>query len=473
MKVEARGQTSVRKQPELLALNLATVIDLLWFFGLWAIFVRVGRLAPIPGARSGFFFGVTYGLTLITQFQLLKATFGQWVWKLGFVPTGKPRQFRLVQKGILSAEVRVRAAAFSALFLLVSGFVVARDLLAHPMIQRVSIESMPPLVPSQSEQARKEWATVPFFYAFGAWPKRVFGDPVFYSLPYERGPPTLFLGKIIARWKMPDIQLTIEGPKTPSKRASPQEIKACFLAPFITCPGLRKAVLERHVDELLAAGAEDWQISWFEVQNPPRAAPEHPPEGIRLVAYGHSKDRKGWAQERWILVTPQGTHQTLILQRSLGSEGEEASHLLRKLIQTLRVSDSLGFGQTLATLRVSETDLGRFQNSLESPDLSLELADAQAALLAKASVEPADLNTYLHLGGTSLLLLKHVLAIRKQMSASPSSALNDKLLSLTQEWTAAAKPMILAAERYAEDIAPDDRRTAQLKDMLKESETVR
>ena len=370
-----------------------------------------------------------------------------------------------MQQELLTSEVQTRAAIISAAFLLFTGFIVARDVLGHPMIQKLAVRTYPPLVPAQNEQAKQEWAIIPFFYTFGAWPKRVFGDPVFYSLPYEVGPPTRFIGKITARWKMPDIQLTIEGPKSPARKTSREELKACFTSSFLHCPWIRKAVLERHILELLAAKATDWDISWFEVQSPPNA-PGSAPQGLRLVGYGNNS-----VQERWILVTPQGRQQTLILQRSIGPEGEEASRLMQKLVQTLRVSDSLTFGQSLAALRLSEIHLGNFKASVDSPDLNLLLSEAQATLLAKISVNPGDLNAYFHLGGTSLLLLKHVAEMKKQASIN-SGPLSDKLLSLTQEWTASARPMIRSAIRYAEDIAPEDGQTQILRKMLKESENL-
>ena len=65
---------------------------------------------------------------------------------------------------------------------------------------------------------------------------RVGGNPSFYSVPYEIGPPKRFLGHIDADWIKNSVRVSFEGPKTPMEfqsRSRRQAIHDCVLrSPF-------------------------------------------------------------------------------------------------------------------------------------------------------------------------------------------------------------------------------------------------
>ncbi len=71
--------------------------------------------------------------------------------------------------------------------------------LRHPLWMRATEISIPTFLP-QSEDSFK---FAPFFFALGAWPTRFNEKPIFYSIPYEKGPPQQFIGHVVARWDMP------------------------------------------------------------------------------------------------------------------------------------------------------------------------------------------------------------------------------------------------------------------------------
>jgi hypothetical protein len=88
-----------------------------------------------------------------------------------------------------------------------------------------------------------QWEVLPFFFSLGAWPRTYAGKPVFYTLPYEKGPPDRFVGHLSARWEDPGTRVTFEGPKTPQAPVSvlpgdrtPREQMPAGPKPFVELP---------------------------------------------------------------------------------------------------------------------------------------------------------------------------------------------------------------------------------------------
>src|SRR5262249_3796862 len=127
----------------------------------------------------------------------------------------------------------------------------------HPLFLDAQPVRLEAFAPSPSDH---EWSVMPLFYSLGAWPKEYLGHPVFYELPYEKGPPSHFVGKVVMRWEMPNIKLTVEGPRTPVPGIQRQEIQDCAQKiSTLKCFFLRQAELGRHLLEMKRVGPTAWK----------------------------------------------------------------------------------------------------------------------------------------------------------------------------------------------------------------------
>src|SRR5262249_4353881 len=137
------------------------------------------------------------------------------------------------------------------------------------------------------------WSVEPFFYSLGAWPKEFMGRPVHYAVPYEKGPPTRFLGHVSARWDAPEIKVTFEGPKTPDSGEINRAVIHSCLVPsefsggprpgMFECARIRGKTLKRHIEEVDAFSPSNWVLRWFRVENP-AIDPRERAQGVFLGA---------------------------------------------------------------------------------------------------------------------------------------------------------------------------------------------
>ncbi len=274
----------------------------------------------------------------------------------------------------------------------------------------------------------KGWGILPFYYTLGAWPRAWEGHPIVDELPYEKGPPTRFIGHFIEHWS-PDITLTWEGPKTPTGAPGQEGLKQCVLNRGWMCIALRHRALQRHVEEMRKLGRDlRWKLAWFVGENA---------QGVYLSAT--SKDRE---QDRYLLVTPKGTYQAIAMDTPVTPVGEEARRALRTAIGIVRVSDDLAPGRA----RVDHVLAGIQMKGDESAE---RLSEIQSDLLAKISVDPSSFDAYYHLGGTSLLLAR--------------------LLAKGSQVTAPVVTTLSSAYQYARDMRPEDPKTTELEGMAMEA----
>ncbi len=331
-----------------------------------------------------------------------------------------------------------------------------------------------------------QWEVLPFYYTLGAWPRTYAGKPVFYTAPYAKGPPSRFAGRITARWDEPGTRLTFEGPRTPApingahgSRHPRERIKACLLTPDITlsCLRVRESSLQRHLTEMqerLTGQANggtgpqlDWKLRWFAVKNSGIPTDEQA-QGLWLSA---SFGERG--EERYVIITENGTHQTMILDLPIpgpadhsSSQRSAAAALARKTIEqairSLRASDDLTSGRAWIDRELTQSRLDSIDPTAPPEQVVPQLAQIQAQLMAKITVDPAVFETYFHLGGTGLLLSQY--ARRAASSARGPSATH------ALELGAVAKGQIQSALRYAQDLAPKDPRTTQVQGFLLEAQ---
>lgn len=457
---------------------LARSADVSLFLALSAFSVLVLGFRPVPTFLQALALFVFWLAIQIGLNATLQKTLGEWIWGLGRnrksrFPWGL--NFRGNPNGSQSSEnplvrkIRLEPTRLlQAWFLQIGIWIACLAIFTwgtgrHASLLSAQSVMLPPFAPDNSAKTQAQWTVAPFFYLVGAWPTQYLQKPIFYQLPYEVGPPTRFVGRIIARWQMPEIRLTLEGPKTPVVKPTRDELKNCILNRAWSCPTLRWEVLNRHLQEMRAAGVQNWKLAWFEIQSAPGAT-EFPPAGILLTGTSDS-----CVEDRAILVSPSGIQQTLILRRSTATESQPALDLFVQTLRSLRMTESLDLSRTLSALRISEVALPSPKTPLESPELSAQIARAQAVLIARISAAPKDLDAYFHLAGSSLLLLRHAEALRKQLTGTQGPKGESVLLTLN-DWTAAAKPVVQNVYKYAQDVDPKNPKTERIRDMWFEAQ---
>ena len=290
------------------------------------------------------------------------------------------------------------------------------------------------------------WVVSPFYYALGAWPALFEGNPVFFNVPYEKGPPSRFIGHMVARWDSPAIRLTFEGPRTPAVfsggTVTRADLEVCLAGSILqspSCLGARRAALGRQISEMMAAiQPRSWSLKWLVIDNPALASADRV-QGVYLTARGDTQ-----AQDRFVLVLPNGAEQTMTLDYPLSERGEKARELFMTSIRTLQVSPDLAQGIRWADREIENVRLDDLQSITDPGRLAARLARIQSVLLGKLSVDPRTYDTYFHLAGTASLL----------------AGLAEK--QGNSDWISIARPMIRNLLEYAKDVSPDDPRTAQL-----------
>ncbi len=412
-----------------------------------------------PFTRSWVFAALiaTWVGTIVLQRVIFSRTLGERIWHL--MRPGARDVWNRIHSPALGLGAYEGAGALVSVILSLGFFLLgagsaAYVLASSPFWARGRVEMLDPFLPplnpaTAAAQGSEQWIVAPYFYALGAWPKTFRGQPVFHTLPYEKGPPQQFVGHIIARWDAPDIKLTFEGPKTPEKARNREAAKLCVLEISRACLRYREEALDRHVDEMKASvrTASNWQLSWFEVQND-ALPPGETAQGIFLSVQGRSR-----SQDRYIFITPGGTHQTIILDYpTASSDGLLARELVRKSVRTVRISDQLGPGRAWINSVLQKIRMSDFEALASGPAPLARVAEVQGLLLSKLSVDPGSYDAYFHLGGTSLLLAR--LGRRTSGSADSGVAAGPTLQT------------IQSAHRYAADLKPTDPRTVRLESLL-------
>lgn len=386
-------------------------------------------------------FGLLLGLSLCywySQLFFFGITLGGRIWHLKPSPE-KRNHSVLLQKSHLNFLNIFISTLVTTLSFLTAATLFRETVLKHPLWMPSEVWKMEPFIPQP-----KEWSVSPFFYTLGAWPKSFSNQPVFYSVPYEKGPPTRFIGHIFLDWSFPDIRVVIEGPKTPEKVASQAELRECFsTTASLKCLAQRELALRRHLSEIQRISPKHWTVKWFHVNNP-FLPPESQAQGIYLGATGNH-----WAQDRFILVSSHNTHQTLILQRALNAAGDAAFDLIQKTVRSFRLFHELDSGKAWINRELESIQLNQLNSLNDEKLLAFTLAQIQGQLISKISVEPGSYDSYFHLAGTTAMLIK-------------------KVPHLTSAQKNSFKRNLQSAYQYLEDIAPQDPRTTQIQNLFKD-----
>jgi hypothetical protein len=450
--IEVRGYTS-HNTPALTILRvLSYLIDFCFILFTMLLITDYFKISPTP--QLSFIFIMTALLYWLPQKKLFGVTLGERSWLLK--PKNKERlkipsrlhshlangiffslKERLYQRDSIHPLPTFMAVLLTALCLFVTVNRFRSTVLSHPDWLKTEQWHLKSFTPET-----QDWSVSPFFYLLGGWPKSFQGKPIFYTLPYEVGPPTRFVGHVIAYWDHPNISVTFEGPKTPDLAANRTEFKNCFEGAIYSlhCLSLRETVLGRHIQEIRAKkNLVHWSMKWFQVENPLLTS-EESPQGIYLSAVG-----KTWTQDRFILINANGTHQAIILRRPNNERGQEAFALLQKSIGSIRNFNELNSGKAWIDRRLEITTLKDLKNDSDPTLLSNRLGEIQQLILSKITVDPADFNSYFHLAGTSVMLAK----------ATPDRRFRIKI----------ALDNLKSAQHFASDVAPNDPRNVQIQNL--------
>lgn len=446
-RAQVRGQTTWHAKASFAAIAGATLFDAAWICAVYALTVRQAWVQPsLPAKDAWILLGVCAAM-LALQLKTLGGTLGQRLWNLRW------REGWIRSSGSLDFGSLLTRALISLAATLIIALTLGLSTLRHPTISRLKVVSLPAFRPSGPNA--NEWLNLPFFYAMGAWPKRFELKPILYSLPYEKGPPDRFLGRIVVRMKSPDIRLEIEGPKTPLRSSgltwNATSLRACFTDSVFQCPRARDATLERHLGEIRAARLKIRDVRWFEIENP-GLTEDARPRGLWIRSSGD------YEQDRFVLITANGTHQTLILRTPKSESGELARTRLQQIVGSLQLVEQLLPGRALINHVLENTRLNDVSREPDAETVVENLSSVQAALLAKLSVSPADIDAYYHLGGTALMLAQQA----SQRSTRTTSVATNVPLLFLNEAVAVQKNILDNVRQYAKDVGPNDEKTKRL-----------
>jgi hypothetical protein len=436
--MHVRGYTIFDKRAGALIKSCAYFSDTCILLVTYLLTLSFFGVSPSLGWLS---LGLFFSLALFywySQIFFFRITLGGRIWHLKATQR-KNSTPTLLQKSYLNTLSIFISTLVTTLSLLTAGTLFREVVLKHPLWTPSEIWKMDPFIPQTSE-----WSVAPFFYTLGAWPKTFSNHPVYYSLPYEKGPPTRFIGHVFLDWSFPEIRVVIEGPKTPEKAGSQAELRECFLKNrSLRCLTQREETLKRHLSEIQKLSPKSWVVKWFHVNNP-YLPPESQAQGIYLGAVGNH-----WAQDRFILVSSNHTQQTFVLQRALNADGEVAFDLMQKTLRSFRLFSELDSGKAWINRELENIRLEHLNSLSDEKQVTSTLAEIQGQLISKISVEPGSYDSYFHLAGTAGMLIK-------------------KLSTLSTAQKYSFKRNIQSASQYTSDIAPRDPRTTQIQDLLKD-----
>jgi hypothetical protein len=434
----------------------------------FALFIIL-RWLPIPSVGTVALLAVFTTIAWASQKLFLGITVGERVWGLR-----AQRRFSLNPPLAQCQPVSSFTQSTGIFLTISSGFAaVALSYTAialHPIGMRASSAEWEAFFPgydqAQAGSDKDRWAVMPFFYSLGAWPQSFRGKAVFLNIPYEKGPPERFAGEISARWDS-QVRVTFEGPKSPLSSRKElydrAEIERCILNPWKSlgtlpyCLTVRADVLGRHFDALRRLKPSQVKISWVSVSN--RAiAPEQQLQGLYISA---QNDRRG--QDRFVMITARGTHQTFILDYPVNEIGTTAREDFKNSMRSLRVSDDLAPGRVWVDQSLEKINLRDVTKLGESLDAVQKLAEIQALLIARISVDPKTYDTYFHLAGTALMLGRSAVKLRQFSPPKGNPELAADLLAV-------AKPIVQTAQKYAQDVGPNDPRNKLLQNFWAESQ---
>jgi hypothetical protein len=466
-----RGEHAYVSKPSTAYVVLATSFDLTFAWFVLCVLAIARGATPVFGLSTIAAYLATLAVLWFGQRLWGTSTLGERLWDIRAARAHFMKITRVQASPLRNTRLTI-GTFLTALAVMITAWITYETVARSPLGVRAEEAQWDVFLPDLTAGAGsgERFTVVPFYYSLGAWPRIFQGHEVFFNFPYAKGPPLRFAAEAQARWSMPEIRVTFEGPRTPAKTSSTPysraEVENCiedfWNSPLtaLSCLGVRQAVLSRHFDAFRAQRLNQIGLKWIRVANPSLPVDEQV-EGFYLSAKDATR-----GQDRFVLLTARGTEQTFILDYPRTFDGEHAREVFQESIRSLRVSDDLVPGrvwidQTLERVKLDELDAPGTPGANDSG--VARLAEIQAMLIARITVDPKMIETYYHLGGTALMLAR-IAAKARLHATDPRSA------DLAAEWLAVAKPLTETAWKYATDIAPDDKRTLQLHSFVLEAQ---
>jgi hypothetical protein len=395
MSIEVRGHSRFDRAAELRFRALAWIVDFFAALLLIEILYLTTGMDPVLDIKLGLLFAVLFLGIAVPFRKYLGGSLGERIWRISKGRT-RYRDTAHVWLGSFLTALLITASIGSFEW----------NIATHPYWSTSEALKLQASVPPA------DWHVLAFYYTLAPWPTTVDGHPVFYSVPYEVGPPQRFIGHIESDWIHESVRLRLEGPKTPmdyqSRALTREQLKECFLdSPLLNprCVDIRRTTLEKSLQELHDEGYTKFETSWFYVDNS-TIPDETRTQGIRLR--GRTSDLvKSRVQDRYILITPHGIHQSITLSYFDDEEGLQAEKDFRTALGALQISEEINPGRAWVDHLLESTKLSALESAADSPHYLEGLAEIQSVLVSKLSVEPSSFDAYYHLAGSSFLLLKY------------------------------------------------------------------
>lgn len=305
-----------------------------------------------------------------------------------------------------------------------------------PTLKKWNVVALPL---SENVLKSPDLVTVPFSYLLAALPSKIGKEDLLWELPYLKGPPKSFIGRIDLIWNETDQnKISFSGPLTFSKNTSSNQLLNCFNK-FFGCSELRDEIFKKHlkINELFS------EISTMEIlriENKELKENEIP---YFLYLKGKSKTSIGKTLEVALAINPNLSFQQISFEqrKSLVSE----STLFKSLLTVMRFSQELNAPRLFIDDKLSLFNQNSALN--EKPTLS-EIILAEKLLLSKLSVDPTQLEPFYHLFRFSEMEYQVALKEKNLLSSARTRRLMSALL------------------KYAKDIQPDHAFTKEMEQIL-------
>lgn len=291
----------------------------------------------------------------------------------------------------------------------------------------LSPEVLAPFEPGESEAS--SWSKTSYGYHLALWPSAFQGSPILTSMDYHKGPPRNFISEMVQTWGTGQAELRIEGPRTPKAGYGAIEWKSCLNSMF--CFSNQALFHERIVRDLLSERSRLLSVSWFEVETLGGARGVH----LRFDLGDRELDR-------WVVITDQGNTQNFTLKSTKDAGGAEARALLRKIFQSMRVTDDLKVPRDWIASRLKGVQLAEVSRISDPRKKYLGLIEVQNLLFSQLAVDPRGMAPYFHLGG--VVHLMGMSLARDKLSHFPNQ----------ESWSNAVQPLLTSLIQYVGDF-PD------------------
>ena len=255
----------------------------------------------------------------------------------------------------------------------------------------LKLESFTPPIPEQLDQAGGNWRTLSFGYHLAPWPVSFRGEPVVTTLNYEKGPPIKFISEWVQVWSPGSVELSIEGPRTPSPGMTALDWKSCLGSPF--CVGKKNEFVDSVLRDLLKEKSQLKEVAWFESDALQAARGVH----LHFEIAGRRLDR-------YVVITNGGVAQNFTLKTNHDDAGDEGRLMMETILHGMTVTDTIDASRAWISGRIKAVDLNQIRSIVDSKNRYARLFEVQNLLCSQLAIDPRFVAPYFHLAGVTHLL---------------------------------------------------------------------